>query len=40
MLRPYPCAEFPGVERERVSWHPAGAGAPFTLELAQLFRPI
>src|SRR5213079_1745627 len=35
-----PEAEFPVVERERVSWHPAGAGRSFTLELAALFRPI
>ena len=32
--------DFPGVERERLLWQPAGASAPFTLELAELFRAI
>src|SRR2546427_82232 len=35
-----PDAEFPAVERERLVWRPAGAGQPFTLELADLFRPV
>jgi len=35
-----PGAEFPGVERERIVWHPAEASQPFTLKLAELFRPV
>jgi len=35
-----PDAEFPAVERQRLVWHPAGGGQPFTLELAELFRPV
>jgi len=35
-----PQTQFPAIEREQLSWHPAGAGRPFTLDLAQLFRPI
>jgi len=35
-----PDAEFPTIERQRLVWHPAGAGQPFTLELADLFRPV
>jgi len=35
-----PEAELPVVERERVTWQPAGAGRAFTLELDELFRPI
>ena len=35
-----PEAEFPMVEQERLTWLPAGAGRAFTLELAELFRPI
>jgi Uma2 family endonuclease len=35
-----PEAEFPTVERERLIWHPTGAGRPFILELNDLFRPI
>ena len=35
-----PQTELPAIERERLSWQPAGAGRPFTLELAELFRPI
>ncbi len=31
---------FPTVERRVVTWSPAGAAKPFTLELAELFRPI
>jgi len=32
--------EFPHIERERVTWHPAGADRPLTIELRDLFRPI
>jgi Uma2 family endonuclease len=35
-----PDLTFPALERERVTWRPGGAGEPFTLELAELFRPI
>ena len=35
-----PETEFPVIERERVTWRPAGAGRAFTLELQDLFRPI
>jgi Uma2 family endonuclease len=35
-----PETRFPVVERERVTWHPAGAGRPFILDLQELFRPI
>jgi len=35
-----PEIEFPIVEHERVSWHPAGAARPFILNLKDLFRPI
>jgi Uma2 family endonuclease len=35
-----PSDDLPVVERQRLSWHPAGAATPFTLELAELFRPI
>jgi len=35
-----PDAEFPQVERERLTWHPTGAAVPFVLELAELFQPI
>ena len=35
-----PEVAFPTVERERVVWHPAGAAEPFSLSLADLFRPI
>lgn len=31
---------FPRVEQQRLTWHPAGAGLPFILELEELFRPI
>ncbi len=34
-----PDAVFPQVEHEGVTWHPAGAVEPFTLECAELFRP-
>jgi len=35
-----PEVRFPTVERDRLSWHPAGASAPFILELTELFRPL
>ena len=35
-----PGAPFPQMERGRLAWHPAGASAPFTLALLQLFQPI
>lgn len=35
-----PDAEFPVIEGERLLWHPSGASTPFTLELAELFRPV
>jgi Uma2 family endonuclease len=35
-----PDARFPTVERERLTWRPAGVERPFTLALADLFRPI
>jgi Uma2 family endonuclease len=35
-----PEAEQPTVERDRVVWHPMGAGRPCMVELAWLFRPI
>src|SRR3989454_5360442 len=35
-----PDAEFPAIERQRLGWRPAGARQPFTLELADLFRPV
>jgi len=35
-----PEIELPIVERERVTWHPAGAGRPFILDLKDLLRPI
>ena len=35
-----PGAEFPAIEAERPVWRPAGAGQPFTLALAELFRPV
>ena len=30
----------PTVERHQLHWHPDGAGSAFTLELAELFRPL
>jgi Uma2 family endonuclease len=30
----------PTVERHHLHWHPDGAGSAFTLELAELFRPL
>lgn len=35
-----PTATFPAVERDRVTWRPPGAGAPFVLGIAELFQPI
>ena len=35
-----PEIELPIVERERVAWHPGGAGRAFSLDLKDLFRPI
>jgi Uma2 family endonuclease len=35
-----PDLEFPIVERERVTWQPAGAGRALVLDLRELFRPI
>ncbi|MDZ4864044.1 MAG: Uma2 family endonuclease, partial [Gemmatimonadota bacterium] len=35
-----PDDDFPAIERETLVWNPAGASAPFTLELTELFRPI
>jgi len=32
--------DLPGIERRALSWAPAGASALFTIELAELFRPI
>ena len=31
---------FPVMETERLVWRPVGAGNVFTLELAELFRPV
>ncbi|MGH7628039.1 MAG: Uma2 family endonuclease [Gemmatimonadales bacterium] len=35
-----PADTFPRFERERLRWHPAGAGVPFEFELSQLFKAI
>ena len=35
-----PADSFPRFERERLTWHPGGAAEPFTLSLAELFRPV
>ncbi len=35
-----PEAQFPVVERMRLTWSPIGASRPFMLELAELFQPI
>ena len=35
-----PEAHLPRVERERLAWHPAGASAPFLIELDELLRPM
>ncbi|MBA3560452.1 MAG: Uma2 family endonuclease [Gemmatimonadaceae bacterium] len=35
-----PDAHFPAIERTRITWNPAKASAPFSIELAELFRAI
>ena len=35
-----PELELPRVETERVTWSPSGSSVPFTVELAELFRPV
>ncbi len=35
-----PGADLPTIETERLMWRPVGAGQPFTLDLADLFRPV
>lgn len=35
-----PSDDFPGLERERLVWHPAGVREPFTLSLEELFLPL
>jgi Uma2 family endonuclease len=35
-----PADDFPAVEQDRLVWHPSGAREPFTLRLAELFRPV
>jgi Uma2 family endonuclease len=35
-----PQAQFPHIERERLSWQPPGARTPLTLSLEDLFRPL
>ena len=35
-----PEIEFPVVERERLTWHPVGAGRALAVDLPELFRPI
>ncbi len=35
-----PTDDFPTVQRERLVWHPSGAREPFSLQLADLFRPV
>jgi Uma2 family endonuclease len=35
-----PADSFPRLERERLVWEPAGATDPFSLPLAELFRPV
>jgi Uma2 family endonuclease len=35
-----PSVTFPTLERDRLSWHPAGASRSFELPLSELFRPI
>jgi Uma2 family endonuclease len=35
-----PALQFPEIAQEWVSWHPAGASAPFSVELEELFRPL
>jgi Uma2 family endonuclease len=35
-----PADDLPRTELETLVWHPAGSAEPFTLPLAELFRPI
>lgn len=35
-----PDVTFPTLETDRLVWHPVGAAAPFTIDLAELFSPI
>jgi len=35
-----PDSTLPRLEREQLSWNPAGAGQPFVVALSDLFRPI
>ena len=35
-----PEMHFPELVRERLAWHPAGAGVPFELQLEELFQPL
>lgn len=35
-----PDSELPVMETQRLVWHPVGAGQAFTLELAELYRPV
>jgi Uma2 family endonuclease len=35
-----PDDQFPRIEREALVWEPAGVGAPFVLDLAELFKPL
>ena len=35
-----PADDFPAIERERLTWHPQGAGESFTVALKELFRPL
>jgi len=34
-----PDDDLPHIERRALTWHPPGAGSPFTMELTELFRP-
>jgi hypothetical protein len=35
-----PTDTLPRFERERLVWHPPGTAEPFSLPLAELFRPL
>ena len=35
-----PESDLPAMETEQLAWRPAGAGQPFTLALAEVFRPV
>lgn len=35
-----PATTLPTVEHDRIDWSPPDPSIPFTLELAQLFKPI